>query len=264
MAGRSIRSRNRVRTSPDVRRMAAAVSHPGIDPREWLKLMTVTEVGYDADEGIFVDLQDQISGVEETAYLGSSYAGAEFGFHFPVNVDDTVLVANPGGDPGLGPVIICRWNNSGDKPPSDFQDTTDTEDATRDVVLRVQPQQSLRIRTSEDEGSVDIQIEGDGTLLIEAQGSGEMRIRQAGTGNIILEAIGSAAKVFLGGDSGTEPTTLATTLTNFLNQIKNVFDNHIHTTTATPGTSPTPGVISPPTSPWPSVPDISADEVESR
>lgn len=160
---------SRVSTKIDVRRLGEAVSFPGIDPRDWLQLATVTDQGFDPDEGIFVDVVYQHSGIPDTCYLGQAYAGAEFGEHCPVDIGDTVLVACPMGDPGYGPVIICRWNNSGDKPPADFKDPESSDDdptPTRDRVLRMRPGQTYRIRTSGDGGGVDVVCEGNGNIVV--------------------------------------------------------------------------------------------------
>lgn len=161
---------SRVSTKIDVRRLGEALSYPGIDPREWLALATVEGWGFDADEGIFVDVRYQHSGQPDTCYLGTTYAGAEFGEHSPVEVGDTVLVATPMGDPGYGPIIINRWNNSGDKPSTDFKDPSAEQDGqplpTQDRVLRIKPGQTYRIRTSGDGGGVDVVCEGSGNIVI--------------------------------------------------------------------------------------------------
>ncbi len=232
----------RARTSVDMGRMANAVSRPGIDPRVWLTLAVVRDVGYDADEGIFVDVQFQPSGTIETCLLGAAYAGAEFGAYFPVNIDDTVLVAVPSGDPSTGPTVIARMWNSGDKPHADFQSEADEEEPTQDVVLRIQPGQKFKIRTSDDGDGVEITVEGNGDIVIQATGDG---------------------KVFIGGTEGTEPPGLGTSIKNHFDSLKADFDAHVHTTTATIGTGGV-GTISPPTSPFSSTPDVEADEVEIK
>ena len=234
----------RARSGVDTGRLAAAASRPGIDPRVWLTLAIVEDIGFDAEEGIFVDVQFQPDGTKETAYLGLPYAGAEFGLYCPVEIGDTVLVAVPGGDPGNGPIIISRWNNSGDKPSADFQSTADAETASPDMVLRVKPGQKFKVRTSGSSDGVDITVEGDGNVLIQATGSG---------------------KVYLGGSDGTEPIALGTTLKNYLSELKNWADNHTHVYTddtlgpqlTTPPASAPPAVLNP----SPSIPDIEADEV---
>lgn len=126
--------------------MSAAVSRPGIDPRVWITLAVVKDVGFDPKEGCFADVQFQPGGELETCYFGSSYAGGGFGEHNPLKVDDTVLVAIPMGDPGLGPIVISRFNNAGDPPPAEFGEG---DEPSNDRVLRVEPGRNLRIYVSE-------------------------------------------------------------------------------------------------------------------
>lgn len=128
------------RRNVDAGRLAALASRPGIDSRVWLTLATVVEVGFDPAEGTFVDVKLQPGGEVETCYLGSPYAGDKFGDHCPVEVDDTVLVAVPLGDPGLGPIIVARFNNSGDPPHADFD--------SQNRVIRAKPGQNVRIVAS--------------------------------------------------------------------------------------------------------------------
>ena len=111
-----------VRRTMDVGRLSAAASQPGIDTRIWLTLAVVTDIGFDAAEGVFVDVQYQPTGENETCYLAMPFAGSGFGVFFPVEVDDTVLVAVPSGDPNNGPWVIARAWNAGDAPPADFGD----------------------------------------------------------------------------------------------------------------------------------------------
>ncbi|KKN72088.1 hypothetical protein LCGC14_0414830 [marine sediment metagenome] len=237
----------RARTSPDMGRLANAVSRPGIDPRVWLTLAVVLDVGYDANEGIFADVQFQPDGTVETCLLGAPYAGAEFGAYFPVNVDDTVLVAVPSGDPSTGPTLIARMWNSGDKPHADFQSEDEEEEPTKDVVLRIQPGRKLKIRTSDDGDGVDITVEGNGDVVIQATGDG---------------------KVFIGGTDGTQPSTLADTLTDFLNSQKTKLDTainflktHVHIETGATTDPPTGASLIETT---PNVPDVKANEVEIK
>ena len=172
-----------VRSKVDISRLASAVQRPGIDPRIWLSLATVEAVGFDAAEGIFVDVQYQPTGERETAYLGIPYSGAEFGMHCPVNVGDTVMVAVAGGDPQSGPVVVTRWHNSGDKPNADLQDENDATEPTKDLVLRVQAGQKLRVRTS-GAGDIDLEAEGTGKVVVKTNG-GDVTVN-SGSGTIRL------------------------------------------------------------------------------
>src|ERR1700690_3179162 len=101
-----------VRTGVDTGRLAAAVSRPGIDPRIWVANATVMELGYDANNGLYADVQLQPSGDVETCMLGTPYARPNAGLWFPVSVGDRVLVCFPMGDPNQGPVIFARlWSD---------------------------------------------------------------------------------------------------------------------------------------------------------
>lgn len=238
---------NRARSSVDVGRLSAAAARPGIDPRVWLTLAVVDEIGFDPENGIFADITYQPDGTKETALIGAAYAGNEFGFYCPVEIGDTVLVAVAGGDPGNGPVIISRMWGGADKPSADFQSTSDAEDATQDMVLRVKPGQKFKLRTSGSNDGVDITVEGDGDVVIQATGTG---------------------KVYLGGTDGAEPIALGSTLRAYLDALKSWADGHTHVyvdSTAgplltTPPASAPPAVLSP----SPTVPDIEADEAEVK
>lgn len=163
-----------VRSSVDTSRMSALASRPGIDPRIWLSLAVVEDVAFVEGEGVFVDLRLQPSGEEETAFLGSCYAGNGAGDYCPLNIDDTVLVAMPSGDSGNGPIIIARYNSAADPPAADFEDPDQAGEAARDRVIRMEPGRKLRIRTSGSGDGVDISVEGDGSIICETKGSGKV------------------------------------------------------------------------------------------
>lgn len=122
-----------MRKSLDVRRLGAAASYPGIDPRMWIATATVMEIGFDSNEGIFADVQLQPEGDILTALIASPYAGNGFGFHCPIEKDDTVLIAIPGGDPDAGAWVIARAWNAADKPPAD---AGDGDDIVEDVIFK--------------------------------------------------------------------------------------------------------------------------------
>lgn len=156
-----------VRRSVDVRRLGAAASYPGIDPRVWAAWATVLEIGLDAAEGLFADVQLQPDGDIITAYVGMPYAGDGFGTHYPVMVDDVVLVVIPGGDADNGAVIVARAWNAADKPPSDL---SGGEEGTHDVVTRVRPGQRWLLKTSNG-ANVEIDAEGGGSVHMLGAGS---------------------------------------------------------------------------------------------
>lgn len=141
----------------DRTRFSQLASRPGIDPRVWLAIATVKEVGFDPVEGTFVDLQMLPGGETETAYLGSPYAGNQFGDHCPVSKGDSVLIGIPNGDPAAGPIIICRWNDAADVPHADFD--------SQDRVIRVEPGKNLRLVVSEG-ATLKILVEKGATVQI--------------------------------------------------------------------------------------------------
>ncbi len=130
-----------VRRNLDASRLARAVSRPGIDPRVWLELGVVRELGFDAKEGIFADVVMQPNGNVETCCVATPYTGSVdgevgFGDWCPVDVGDTVLVGIPGGDSNRGPVVIARWWDSGDPPPAQIGDG---EEPSKDLWRVVRP-----------------------------------------------------------------------------------------------------------------------------
>ena len=221
----------------DPTRISRLVSRPGVDPRQWLTYAVVKELGFDPAEGMFADVQYVPTGEIETVLVGASYAGNDFGCWAPLEVDDTVVVGIPGGDPGNGPVILARVWKAGDKPNADMGNG---EVPTRDFVLRVNKNSKLRIRTS-----------GEGDIEIVPEGSG---------------------KVYLGDVADTEPAVRGLTLQNWLNSLQNqinahvaAFNAHVHTVGA-PGPSSTPFPIpgSIPETPITAPPDVQAQKVVVR
>lgn len=174
------------RRNIDAGRLSALAARPGMDTRIWVSLAHVTAVGFDAKEGCFADLTLQPTGERECAYYGAPYAGGGFGDHCPLEVNDTVLVAIPGGDPGNGPIIVARFNNAGDPPHADFGAGAAP---SSDRVLRVKPGQQLIIRTT------------DGDIVVEGEGSANLNLRAAGSGDALLEAASGDATVNAGGDA---------------------------------------------------------------
>lgn len=150
-------------TAPDAGAMARMVARPGMDTRVWLTLAIVTKVSYDAAHGIFADVQFQPGGEPETALVGAAYAGGEFGLYCPIDVNDTVLVALPMGDPGNGPVIIARMWAAADKPSAEFGSG---EVATDNVVLRMRPGKKFRVITSDSGDGFEVDVGGDGNITL--------------------------------------------------------------------------------------------------
>jgi len=193
----------------------SAANRPGADSRVWLCYATVTDLGFDRTQGIFADIQYTPSGDEDTAYFGAPYAGGGFGAYFPIAIGDTVLVANSMGDPANGPLIVGRFWNASDVPNAELAGEGD--DPTKDSVIRIEPGQSLKIRSSGG-GEVDIEVEGSGDFLIKAGGLVKM---QAASQSFVrgddfansLSTFLTALDVFCDGITATPPAPLNAAMT---------------------------------------------------
>jgi len=166
---------------------AGVMSRPGADTRCWLTFGVVVDLGYDPvavsglTGGVFADVQFQPSGEIETCYVGMPYAGGSFGAWWPLRKDDTVLVAIPMGDSSYGPVIISRFWNSGDLPPSgtDLDWAPGGDEPPTDAVIRMQPGAAYKLRGSG--ANIDIRVEGTGDVIIENLGAGKVKLGLADT-----------------------------------------------------------------------------------
>lgn len=185
--------RSRVTRGIDVARLSNAVSRPGIDPRIWVSYGTLLSEPYvetiEGRQDVVVDVLLVPSMQEETARVGTIYAGNGFGFYAPLHEDDEVLVLAPSGDPDEGLVIAQRLWSPADPPPTEL--ATNTEDVT----LVVEPEKNLRITVK-------------------------------GAGNVILAV--DTGKIYLGAEEGTEPAAKGQTLKAYLESIKSTFDGHTH------------------------------------
>jgi hypothetical protein len=136
-----------IRKSVDIGRLSKAVQRPGVDPRVWLALASVKELGFDPEHGCFADVYMHPDENVETCYIDTPYAGSVEGVGFGdwagIEVGDTVLVAVPQGDTNTGPLIIGRFWNAGDKPP--LQITDDGTTPTKDRWIIVKPGQALHL-----------------------------------------------------------------------------------------------------------------------
>lgn len=182
----------------DAGRLANMVSRPGIDPRVFLTLAVVTELGYDPEFGPLADVQFIPGGEEETCLLGAPYAGGGFGAFFPPKVDDTVLVAIPEGDPGHGPVVVARMWSGGDRPFAEMQAGSPGEDGepnpTTDVVLRTEAGRKLRVWASGG-GAIELHVEGTGDVTIDA--GGQVKLQDASQSFVRGETYADALGQFL-------------------------------------------------------------------
>ncbi len=128
---------------PDMSRLAAALSIPGIDPRIWVSYAYLDSEPYiDSESGsedIVADIVLMPSNQEETARISSIYAGDGFGLYCPLHALDEVLVVAPSGDPDAGLVIVQKLWSPATVPPPEFAEHPE------DVTLVVEEGKSLRL-----------------------------------------------------------------------------------------------------------------------
>ena len=167
-----MRKIQRARRTVDISKLSSAVSRPGIDPRCWVTLAQVTDVGFDAAEGFFVDVEFLPTGEQQCCLLGSHYAGENYGQAALPQVDDVVVVVVPNGDQSAGPVVICKLWNAADPPPADGSSGTDPTD---DYLLRIRAGRNYTLRAS-GAGGVSVITEGEGDVVIAADGSGKVKL----------------------------------------------------------------------------------------
>lgn len=144
--------RTRVSRKPDVLRLGQALARPGIDTRVWYAIGFVVATHTDAS-GSFADVLLE-TGDELTCHVTGSYAGPGFGAYFPLDVDDTVLVEIPSGEPDNGGVVLGRLWSASDAPPQEAVDDP------ANAVIRMKAAQLLRIVAGDD-----VFIEWTPTLL---------------------------------------------------------------------------------------------------
>lgn len=113
--------KSRISTKPDMARVSKAVERPGIDPRVWVCTGYVEALGID-EEGPFVDVTCMPTEEVKPCRLASIYTGPGYGFYFPVEKDDEVLVFAPNGDPNAGLVALPGTWSKSDPPPQDMID----------------------------------------------------------------------------------------------------------------------------------------------
>lgn len=180
-------NQTRVSTAIDVNRIGEALARPGMDTRIWVALAIVKSVFVDAAEGIFADVVIMPSGDEETARVGSEYAGSGFGTHWPIQVDDEVLVAAPSGNPDEGIVIVNRLYSASDPPPPEAVSNP------QDVVIHIKAGQKISI-VVENGGTVELGGAGLGSAQGVVQGEGVdsftgLTYEQLGNSSAIVKAV---------------------------------------------------------------------------
>ena len=248
--------RSKVTRGIDMARFSNAVSRPGIDPRIWVSYAVLTSEPYietvDGRQDVVVDLTLMPSLQEETARVGSIYAGNGFGFYAPMHKDDEVLVVAPSGDPDAGLVVIQRMWSPADPPPPEINASPE------DVTLVVEEGKNLHLMTM-----------GGGTIYLDALDGGSLTVNVGGTGNVNLNV--DQGKIYLGAEAGTEPAAKATSLKTYLDSLQAAIASHSHIVTGTgtitpPSTAvPFAGTAAPSITVFPSPPaTILSDKVEVK
>jgi hypothetical protein len=152
--------KTRISSTPDVGRIAEALSRPGIDPRTWCSLAVVDAVGFDAEHGYFADvvlIGGEAAGAKSPARVAAAYAGPGFGFFLPLEVDDEVVVAFPNGDPAAGLVVVGRMHDHGTPPPAEVAD-----------------RQADLLLLAKDGATVRVATQGAGNIVVEPRGTGKV------------------------------------------------------------------------------------------
>lgn len=204
---------SRVGTTMDTGRAGNALARPGVDTRVWTSLALVTGPAMvDAEGGVFCPISLLPLGDLHTAQLSSPYAGPGYGFYFPLNVDDYVLVTAPNGNPDEGLTIIGRPWSGGEPPPQDAVDNP------ADVLLVVQQDSNVRIR-----------VQGAGNVVMNPSGTGQV-ILGADLGDAALQAaaLGATIQMFLDGNPQLAGMPGFLGLVSSFNQFIEAYVNHTH------------------------------------
>lgn len=192
--------------SIDLRRIAAAVSHPGIDPRSFVSLAIVTKISVE-ENGVICDVTLMPSQLQEAASLSPLYGGSGFGFYTPLEEGQMVVVVAPEGDPNHGlRIVACVWDQ-GEPPP------TEVTDNPLDVALVIKKDRTMRIV-----------VDGAGNLVVEAKGTGQVLLGSedatqgvARNGDSVSITIASGAIVVTGSaatQSNPDPIVVTGTITS--------------------------------------------------
>jgi hypothetical protein len=169
------------------RRLARALSRPGIDPRTWVTHAIVADVHLDPDYGLLADVTLLPTEDDVTVRVSTLYAGNGFGLYARLAVDDEVLIEFPDGTLEGGGWLVGRSWNAADKP----------------------------IAVADDEAVVLV-VEKDATVRLEVLGAG----------NILLKvADGKVQLVDAAGEKMPMGETLQSLLSDFLQAI--AVHNHV-------------------------------------
>ena len=171
--------RTRVTSIPDMVRMSAAFSRPGIDPRIWCSLAYAKdESKIDKDYGDLLDVVLLPSEQEVTVRVPQAYAGKSFGSNDGrIHKDDEVVVLFPAGDPAEGGVVVARLWGPVDLPPElaaqnekDIVRVLEKDIAFRfklegeDGFIKGTTESSLDLELKTDKSTISVKSEADAKL----------------------------------------------------------------------------------------------------
>ena len=167
-----------MKSIPDMRQIAAGLSGPGIDTRYWVSYGTVGTIDDEGNlnitdshavfigpEGVDVEVMLEPIGVHCHCTYAGVYGGAHCSIMAPIRAGDRVLVALPGGDSTLPPIIVAILHDAQSTVPLD----DDHKPTFRnDRVLISATGIPIDIRVGKDS---KIKVGTDGTVTIEAKKS---------------------------------------------------------------------------------------------
>lgn len=188
--------RSRVGTTPDLTRISAGVSRPGIDPRTWVSFgYTLAESSIDKDHGHYVEVKLLPSELELTCRVPSEYAGKQFGSHEGLlHQHDEVVVLIPDGDPNHGGILVSRlWSNN--DPPPDL-----VANNPKDIV-----------RVLETDINYRLTLQGQGQWLVEGADDFHHHTTKKATYEADDTVTLKTPKVRLGEEGATEKLVLGST-----------------------------------------------------
>lgn len=249
----------RASTVPDMNRISAGVSRPGIDPRIWCSYgYAKDESMLDEEHGDFLDVVLLPSQLEVTVRVPQTYAGKEFGNNDGrIHKDDEVVIVFPDGDPSSGGFVSARFWSKADPPPKLVKDYP------KDIVRVIEKDINLRYEFVDGKALATMKI-GDFDVTIDNSESPTTATFKTDDGNVFkLTKDGLELGV-----NPSDKMALASLVKNEIQKVRDTlnglvttFNAHQHPVTSAPGTSGPP--TSPGTAPA-SVSDVKSDFVTSK
>src|SRR3974390_1858677 len=151
--------------------MAAALDHPGADPRQWISYATVDpstpgapNLTFTTEYGPLVNVTLHPSGIPAVCRVAHEIAGNGEGEWYPFVDGDEVLVAIPEGDEKAGCVVIGRLNQEIDAWPQKVAGAHGTQNRfgfrRRRAPYVIETAASYLIRSAVTKASIGISADG--------------------------------------------------------------------------------------------------------